>query len=84
MVGSGSSSNPLFIGVTTTTTNTIKVLHDSKVDATTQFCLSCGAWIEIPEELSDLPWYFCEWCTPKEPAKIRVSKKSRNQPKYLD
>ncbi len=77
MIASGSSSNtPL--GVTATTTNTIKVLHDFKVDATTQFCLSCGAWIEIPEELSDLPWYFCEWCTPKEPAKIRVLKKSRN------
>ena len=77
MIASGSSSNtPL--GVTTTTTNTIKVLHDFKVDATTQFCLSCGAWIEIPEELSDLPWYFCEWCMPKEPVKIRVLKKSRN------
>ncbi len=77
MIRSGSSSNtPL--GVTATTTNNVNDLHDFKVDATTQFCLSCGAWIEIPEELSDLPWYFCEWCTPKEPVKIRVVKKGRN------
>ena len=74
--GSGRCNTPL--GVTPTPTDTVDDLHEFEVDATTQFCLSCGAWIEIPEEHTHLPWYFCEWCTPKEPVKIRVVKKGRN------
>ena len=71
MIPSGSSSNtPL--GVTTTTTETT-----SNSMATTPFCLGCGAWIETPDEMNVSPWQYCEWCTPKKPAKIRVTKKIR-------
>jgi hypothetical protein len=52
--------------------------------STQPFCLGCGDWIETLDEMNISPWYYCEWCTPKEPAKIRVLKKSRNKPKCLD
>lgn len=76
MIRSGSSSNtPL--GVTTTTTETEAECTSTQRMETMPFCLGCGAWVEIPEELDVSPWYYCEWCTPKKPAKIRVSKKNR-------
>jgi hypothetical protein len=46
--------------------------------STQPFCLGCGDWIEILDEMNISPWYYCEWCTPKEPTKIRALKKSRN------
>ena len=51
---------------------------------TTPFCNGCGAWIEAADEMNVSPWQSCKWCIPKEPTKIRVSKKNRNQPKCLD
>jgi len=76
VIRSGSSSNtPL--GVTTTTTETDAESTTSKGMDTMPFCLGCGAWVEIPEEMDFSPWYYCEWCTPKKPTKITSKKKSR-------
>jgi hypothetical protein len=44
----------------------------------TPFCIGCGAWIEAADEMNVSPWHYCEWCTPKKPVKIRVTKKYRN------
>lgn len=75
MIPSGSSSNtPL--GVTTTTTGNMTV-SNSKVTPTTPFCESCGAWVEVKDELNVSPFQYCEWCSPKKPKKVRVSKKGR-------
>jgi len=41
------------------------------------FCEGCGAWILNYDELNVSPWQYCELCTPKKPAKVRVSKKVR-------
>lgn len=79
------SNTPL--GVTTTTTNATsdscqqevirRLGSTEEINTTTPFCLGCGAWVEVPEELNDSPWYYCEWCTPKKPPKIKTTKKSR-------
>lgn len=89
VIPSGSSSNtPL--GVTTTTTNATSVGRQQEVirrlgsteeiHSTTPFCLGCGAWVEVPEELNDSPWYYCEWCTPKKQAIVKVTKRTRKYP----
>ena len=76
MIRSGSSSNtPL--GVTTTTTEIEAESASTKRMDTMPFCLGCGAWVEVAAEQDISPWYYCEWCTPKKPAKIRVKKKIR-------
>ena len=41
------------------------------------FCLGCGAWIENFDEMNVSPFQYCEWCTPKQPAKVKVSKKGQ-------
>jgi hypothetical protein len=51
--------------------------ENGAVNSTTPFCLGCGAWVDVPEEIHTSPWYYCEWCTPKKQAKIKVSKKNR-------
>ena len=58
MVGSGSSSYPLFIGVTTTTTTNTAIDHKSVTDA---FCENCSDWLK-PEGWQEDGRYSCLTC----------------------
>lgn len=73
---SGSSSYPLFIGVTTTTTDHYSSTHNPVTDA---FCEGCGDWIVDPPALNDSPFYTCSSCARAKKAIGTKRKRHKNE-----